>query len=262
MKHLQSNAEEKKGIQYMKRIISKSGKIFREIKREDDKGIDVIVEQTNENGTGVGKFVAFQVKAGESFFKPSTQLCSIKIKNHREYWDKHPIPVYGAVYVPSLKKAFVVNIKDKLHQTNNNTISFYITDPDVFDFSYDTLKTIINNEITKRPYTDIFLDFINDQNFNPLYTLIKTYSKSFESIIDEFNNSTDFVSFINNIGLKLNDERYLSDLKNNGIKEATCGMGHGTFSFCKNHLRINEKELEFYNVTYTNAKKHLQKHGK
>ncbi|MDC1105067.1 DUF4365 domain-containing protein [Prolixibacteraceae bacterium] len=262
MKHLISNSEERKGILSMKRIISKSGRIFREIEREKDKGIDIIVEETNDDGEGMGKFVSFQIKSGKSFFTPSTQLCSITIDNHRDYWEQHPMPVYGAVFVPLLTKAYVVNIKGRLHNTSKGTISFYITDPDVYEFDYDTLKAIMHNEIIKRPYVDVFLDFINNQNFKPLYTLINHFSESYNSIVHVLNNNPNFEGFISGIGIKLNDQKYLDTLKNSGKRVATCAIKNGTFSFCENYLELHKKELEFYKMTYTNARNYLQKYGK
>ncbi|QZE15538.1 DUF4365 domain-containing protein [Halosquirtibacter laminarini] len=262
MEHKISNSTERLGIIYMNRIISKSGKIFREIKRENDKGIDIIIEQTNKKGEGIGKFVAFQVKSGESFFKSSTQLCTIKIENHRDYWGQHPMPVYGAVYIPSLKKAYIVNIKDRLHETTSNTISFYVTDSDVFDFNIETLNSIINNEIIKRPYNEVFLDFIDDENLKPIYTLIKRFSKSIDSIIDRLLQANNFIEFISAIGVKLNDKEYLKSLNKLGHKNAIAGFKYGTFTYCEDYLGLKNTELEYYKNTFHNAQKYLLKNGK
>jgi hypothetical protein len=51
----------------------------------------------------------------------------IPIRDHREYWAKHRLPVYGIVYIPSLRTAYWVDIKRYLRANPHATTIRYRT---------------------------------------------------------------------------------------------------------------------------------------
>ena len=49
----------------------------------------------------------------------------LSVGSHREYWEKHPLPVFGIAFVPTLKTAYGVDIKGYLKANPNTTLMRY-----------------------------------------------------------------------------------------------------------------------------------------
>lgn len=67
-----------------------------EIPQEEDEGIDMQVEFTDENGEGTGKGLCLQLKAGNSHLekqKDGREIFRIKKQRWVKYWLKQPHPV-------------------------------------------------------------------------------------------------------------------------------------------------------------------------
>jgi hypothetical protein len=68
-----------------------------EIPGDEDDGIDIMLEFTNEEGNGVGKGLCLQLKAGNSFLKKrksdGVEIFTIKKKRWLETWMNQPYPV-------------------------------------------------------------------------------------------------------------------------------------------------------------------------
>lgn len=117
-KYSETNVASKTGINYVRTVVETSNSIFHEIHQENDIGVDAIIELIkNEHPTG--KMVAIQIKSGESFYVSGK--CVIPIDNHRKYWENHPLPMFGIVYVPSLSCAYWVDIKEKLLENDTSS---------------------------------------------------------------------------------------------------------------------------------------------
>jgi len=113
------------GVNYVRDVVERSNCIFQKIDQENDLGIDGLIELIKEE-MPINKQLAVQVKSGESYFNIKSNECRIPIENHRLYWSKHPLPVYGVVYVPSLETAYSINIKEYLNEYPNSTIIKFV----------------------------------------------------------------------------------------------------------------------------------------
>lgn len=103
----------KLGINYAKSVVEAAGCIFHKIEQENDLGIDGLIEFIKD-GVPQNKQIAVQVKSGQSYYNSQTNQCLIPVGNHFDYWTKHPLSVFGIVYIPSLNTANWVNIRGQL----------------------------------------------------------------------------------------------------------------------------------------------------
>lgn len=103
----------KEGINFIRTAVEASGCLFLKIEQENDLGIDALIEFI-ENEHPLNMQVAVQVKSGMSYYTVESGECAFPVGSHREYWTRHPLPVFGLVYVPSLQRAHWVNIKHYL----------------------------------------------------------------------------------------------------------------------------------------------------
>lgn len=139
-KYPQSAVTAKRGANYIRTIVEDAGSLFIKIEQENDLGIDAIIELIHE-GKPLNKQVAVQIKSGQSYYNSDSNECVFPVGNHREYWAKHPLAVYGIVYIPSLKTAHWLELKDYL---KNNpevvTIRFTTSHANRFDeLSYNRI---------------------------------------------------------------------------------------------------------------------------
>jgi hypothetical protein len=113
VKYKSTNVTSKAGINFVRTVVEESGSLFHKIEQENDLGIDALIEFVLEEQP-LNKQVAIQIKSGRSYFSSDAGECIIPIDNHRSYWSSYPLPVVGVVYVPDLKQAYWVDIKQKL----------------------------------------------------------------------------------------------------------------------------------------------------
>lgn len=111
---------ERQGINYVRSIIENADCRFTEIPKDNDFGIDAIVDVVYKRKT-TGDMFSLQIKSGESYC--SNDYCRINApKKHQKYWKKHPLPVFGIVYDPSERMGYWTDIKKELEGIEKNSI--------------------------------------------------------------------------------------------------------------------------------------------
>jgi hypothetical protein len=105
---------DQQGIGFISQQFAKIGCVLNEYTRET--GIDAILEIREANYTGSGKFIAVQLKSGESFFRnENTDEYAIYMDNdHIDYWLKCYLPVIFVIFSPVQNKAYWVKVDKKL----------------------------------------------------------------------------------------------------------------------------------------------------
>lgn len=131
----QSAITAKRGVNHVRITVENAGSLFLKIEEENDLGIDALIEFI-QNGTPLNHQIAVQIKSGQSYYDSDSKECLFPIGNHREYWSKHRLPVYGIVYVPSLDTAHWVDIKHYLKShPQASTVRFPTSEANRFDES-------------------------------------------------------------------------------------------------------------------------------
>lgn len=120
-KYIKSNVTAKDGVNYVRGIVEHQGCIFHKIELENDLGIDANIELVRDE-MPLHKQVAVQIKSGKSYYNQVKDECLIPINSHRDYWEKHPLPVIGIVYVPAHDEAYWVDIKAFLEREPKATV--------------------------------------------------------------------------------------------------------------------------------------------
>lgn len=184
-KYVITNSTAKIGINYLRSIVECHNCIFQKIDQENDVGIDALIEIV-KNEQPTGKFIATQIKSGNSYFDKTESLCKIPIGSHREYWAKYQLPVYGIVYIPEYDSAYWIDIKHYLKENPTATVISY--------------KATLANIITKNTFTTQFIPYLigeipdisydlatklfqssnSDEFYLGLYTLFKRYANKNE----------------------------------------------------------------------------------
>jgi len=160
LKYPKTNAIANIGIDFVRSIVRSHNCIFQEIDTSNDLGIDAIIEIVKDEKP-TSKFIAAQVKSGKSYYDKKSNKCKIPIKKHREYWAKHPMPVFGIVYIPEFENAYWVDIKRYMqYYPNDSIISF---EP--------TLARLINKNTFFSQFVPHLLDEIPDVSFEFAKTL-------------------------------------------------------------------------------------------
>lgn len=123
----QSAVTSKDGINFVRTVIEGAGSLFLKIEQESDLGIDALIEFIRDERP-LNKQIAVQIKSGSSYYDPASEECAFPIGDHLSYWSSHPLPVFGIVYVPSLKSAFWININRYLEfSSESKSIRFAAT---------------------------------------------------------------------------------------------------------------------------------------
>ena len=117
----QSAITAKEGINFVRSVVESGGSLFLKIEQENDLGIDAILEFI-EDGHPLNKQIAVQIKSGASDYTPEAKECAFPIGNHRTYWSRYPLPVFGLVYVPALQTSYWLNIKNYLETKPEATV--------------------------------------------------------------------------------------------------------------------------------------------
>lgn len=164
-------------MNYVRTIVEAGHCIFHKIEQENDLGVDAMVELVRDERP-LNRMLALQIKSGESYYSPQSDECLIPVENHYDYWFNYPLPVFGIVYVPSLKFAFWVNIKKHLQSHKNcSAIRFKCGkvnafDPDSFrkifipitvgelaEISYEQAEGLLWSEIPDETYLGLVVLF-------------------------------------------------------------------------------------------------------
>ena len=101
---------ERTGIHILGAIISKMGLIFRETSNSDT-GIDGTIEEVNDENEATGRFLAVQVKAGESYFHDEgDHFVFYSDEKHIDYWKLYPMPVILCLFKPDENNVYYQSI--------------------------------------------------------------------------------------------------------------------------------------------------------
>lgn len=101
---------ERTGIHFLGLILSEMGLIFRETSNSDT-GIDGTIEEVNDKDEATGRFLAVQVKAGESYFNDKgDHFVFYSDETHINYWKLYPMPVILCLYKPDEKSVYYQSI--------------------------------------------------------------------------------------------------------------------------------------------------------
>jgi hypothetical protein len=123
----------KRGINFVRSTVENAGSLFIKIEQENDLGIDALIELIKDEHP-LNKQIAVQIKSGQSYYNADVGECMFPIGAHRAYWERHPLPVFGVVFVPALKTAHWVNIKHHLKSHPGATVVRYrATEANRFD---------------------------------------------------------------------------------------------------------------------------------
>lgn len=195
-KYLKTNATAKAGINYVRTLVEAHNCIFQKIDQENDVGIDALVELVKSERP-TGNFIATQIKSGNSYFDKKANLCKIPIGDHREYWSKHSLPVYGIVYIPEYESAYWVDIKAYLLENSSDTVISYkptlvnIINKTTFATQFIPHLTGEVPEINFEFAKELFQSSNPDEIYLGLYTLFKKYADKnevWDIFVDYFQN--------------------------------------------------------------------------
>lgn len=144
----------KEGINFIRSAVENCGSLFIKIEQENDLGIDGLIEFIKDERP-INKQIAVQIKSGASYYVSEADECAFSIGKHRDYWLKHPLPVFGLVYVPAVKTAYWVNIKRFLQDNPvATTVRFPATKANRFESSsFETL--FLPSIVGETPILDI-----------------------------------------------------------------------------------------------------------
>jgi hypothetical protein len=131
----QSAITAKRGINFVRSTVENAGSLFIKIEQENDLGIDALLELIKDQRP-LNKQIAIQINSGQSYYNADAGECMFPIGTHRAYWERHPLPVFGVVFVPTLQTAHWVNIKSHLKSHPDATVVRYpATEANRFDDS-------------------------------------------------------------------------------------------------------------------------------
>jgi hypothetical protein len=140
VKYKATSITAKNGINFIRSVVEENGSLFHKVEHENDLGIDGVIEFIRDEQP-LHRMAAIQIKSGPSFYDSRTAQCKIPVENHSQYWLKYNLPVIGLVYVPSLKRAYWVNIKRYLERNPEaSTIVFSANRANQFDA--DRFRTV------------------------------------------------------------------------------------------------------------------------
>lgn len=201
MKYRTTNSTSKKGINYVRDVVESNNCIFQKVEQENDLGIDAIVELIKAEKP-LSKFVACQIKSGNSYFNKDENKCKIPVDGHKDYWLNYPLPVYGVVFIPEFKTSYWIDIKQYLTDNPDHTIIKF-TPTLVNLFNYDTFDThFIPLLLNQSPNIDfesskrLFESKNEDEFLIGLLSLFKRHSdknETWDLLIDYFRNN-DFIN--------------------------------------------------------------------
>lgn len=169
-KYKKSNITSKVGINFVKGIVEEAGSLFHKIEQENDLGIDGIIEFIKDE-LPTNKNIAVQIKSGESYLNLLKNESLIPVNEHYEYWKNYPLPVYGIVYSPELRKGFWVNIKDHFKAEGKcSVIRFENNQTNEFDLdSFRRIFLPLILEVTPELSFKEALSFFDSQNYDEIY---------------------------------------------------------------------------------------------
>lgn len=196
LKYPRTNATANIGIDFIRGIVRSHNCIFQEIDTSNDLGIDAIIEIVKDERP-TSKFIATQIKSGKSYYDKNSNKCKISIKKHKDYWTKHPMPVFGIVYIPEFENAYWVDIKRYIeYHPNDSVISFEPTlarliNKNTFftqfvphllneipDVSFEFAKTLFGSSKDDEFYLGMYILFKRYAYFNEVWALFIDFLKT------------------------------------------------------------------------------------
>ena len=193
-KYTDTAVTSKIGTNYVRSVVEASKCIFHKIEQENDLGIDGLIEFIKD-GIPQNKQIAVQIKSGQSYYNAQANQCLIPVGNHYHYWTKHPLSVYGIVYVPSLHSANWVNIRNYLNEYGQcSTIRFERTRTNIFDrtnFTKIFIPTILQ-ELPDLSFEEA-TSFLHSENPAENYLGLVTLFRKWPNKLEVWDWFTDFL---------------------------------------------------------------------
>jgi len=164
---------EREGVLKVALELNRYGLIFRETPN-GDVGIDGQIEYVNNENQAIGKIVAVQIKAGDSYLIDKGKYWSFYPKEkHKMYWESYPIPVILLIYSPSnnltyfIDARYQLNIPTKTEKCiripKSNVLSEQSKDV-IFESFGPLNERLLNIE-------DLFREMINKKCSNPTFSI-------------------------------------------------------------------------------------------
>ncbi len=185
-----TNITSKTGVNFIRSAVEGAGSLFHKIEMENDLGIDALIELIRDEKP-LNKQIAIQIKSGQSYYNSEKEEVLIPIMQHRNYWSKHPLPVIGIVYIPTLKRAHWVDIKPYLKSNpDSTTIRYKASEANRFDqnsFSKMFIPKLLNEvpELTLTKGLELFRSAKPDEFYLGLIVLFRRYPNNHKTW-DEF----------------------------------------------------------------------------
>ncbi|WP_313040729.1 DUF4365 domain-containing protein [Sphingobium yanoikuyae] len=108
------------GISAISLMFSKLRWAFRE-QPTSDFGIDAHVEKLADDGMGLGKLIALQIKTGQSYFKKRGDgYVYYGEDRHRRYWTTHSLPVFIILHDPDSGLTLWQRVEEHLIEEQKN----------------------------------------------------------------------------------------------------------------------------------------------
>lgn len=126
------------GVILVRQVVNDHGSIFRELRQQDDFGIDAYIEflgpSEGRRPTATGELVAVQIKSGESYLNAARDEFVVTAPpRHRRYWSQYAIPVVLVCCLPRQRRAAWTQV----------------TEPDDVDLEHPrTIRVPLRNEFT------------------------------------------------------------------------------------------------------------------
>lgn len=173
-KHTSDSWKERIGVHKVGLLLTELGLIFREISNSDV-GIDGQIEYVNNAGEAIGKIVAVQIKAGDSYLHESKSdnehWTFYPNEKHKYYWDKFPVPVILFVYSPSTDKVYFVDVRHYIKVNGFGNIRIPKRNLLNATTKSKIFETIGNFDAPFLEIKDVFSEMLRNQCKSPLFNL-------------------------------------------------------------------------------------------
>lgn len=182
------SSTERIGVNAIERIVLEElGWIFRE-QPIVDVGVDAIIEQCGENGNPTGRFIAVQIKSGESNFSVSrNRLIYYASHIHYHYWLNLNIPIILVAHLPKSGKTYWQHVcKNNFKKTEKKWRLEIPKIQELCNKSKSKLMHILSEKGERNFIFDLYsgnVDFENDDfDFFEKVNCITESSNCFENI--------------------------------------------------------------------------------
>lgn len=240
---------ERLGVNNTDRIVTKYiGWIFRE-QPIVDVGLDALIEQAEE-GDPKGKFIAIQIKSGESNFHISKDHLTHYVSHiHYNYWLNLEIPIILVAYLPETEKSYWQHICEKNFKKTKKRWKIEIPKKQEFNEKAKvSLTKILSNKGDKSFVFDLFKGKIEPDSLFEFAENVGCIADSVESVVNITNIILELDNKTKEFNIKLAKyvNNKLSD-KDPQVKASIKGFGKD-LNICSKRL---ENEIELFSELFS-----------